>query len=182
MTDESPGTPQPRRHDLDAHVAEHYGGADKVPVLRLGDVIEGLPDTPGTWVVVGFAAGGMLVEVMPRGGGQRLSLPRFYLPRVGDGFLLTARKFPGDEPFESVYEEVEALKQLVAIADRMFAEEKAKVQAESDAQYQAEFGHNGPSIASPLDSAGREYVFYRHRLGRRLGLPDAAISLGQVKP
>lgn len=71
------------------------------------------------------------------------------------------------------------LLRLIAIADRMYTENAAKAQAEHDAKYQAEFGHNGPRLASPLDSAGREYVYWRHRLGRKHNLPDAMYALGQ---
>lgn len=73
----------------------------------------------------------------------------------------------------------EKLAKLIAIADSMYVENAAKVQAESDARHMAEFGHRGPRIASPLDSAGRTYVFYRHRIGKELGLPDAMTALGQ---
>lgn len=88
----------------------------------------------------------------------------------------------GADVVESIYEEAALLRQLVAFADQMFAEQAAKAQAESDARYQAEFGHNGPRLAGPLGSAGRTYVYNRHVLGRRIGLPDAAVALGQVTP
>ncbi len=71
----------------------------------------------------------------------------------------------------------EELKNLVMIADRMFVENASKIQAKSDAKYQAEFGHDGPKIASPLDSAGREYVYWRHRLNKTIGLPSAMEAL-----
>jgi len=71
-------------------------------------------------------------------------------------------------------------KELIAIADAMFAEHSAIVQAESDARYMEEFGHAGPRIASPLHSKGREYVFYRHRWSEELELPDPRKALGQV--
>jgi len=76
------------REDLDARAAAHYGC--DVPVLVEGDIIKGLPDNPGSYVVVGFAAGGMLVEVNRLGDGMPLSLPRFYVPMHGDPFFLTA--------------------------------------------------------------------------------------------
>lgn len=77
-------------------------------------------------------------------------------------------------------EKMADLERLIALADRMFAEHAAKVQETSNAEYQAEFGHNGPRIASPLHSAGREYVFWRHRYGEKHGLPDASKALGQT--
>jgi hypothetical protein len=81
---------------------------------------------------------------------------------------------------EKLEAQVAAMRSLIAIADQMFTENAAKVQAASDAKYQAEFGHNGPRIASPLDSAGRIYVFERHRLSREYPeMPDAAVALGQ---
>lgn len=81
---------------------------------------------------------------------------------------------------EQLEAENAAMRSLIAIADQMFTEHAAKVQAESDAKYQAEFGHNGPRIASPLNSAGRVYVYERHRLSRNYpDMPDAMTALGQ---
>lgn len=71
------------------------------------------------------------------------------------------------------------LRRLVAIADRMFAENHAKEQAKSDAEYLKEFGHKGPHLAGALGSAGREYTYHRHRIGRAYGLPNAMGALGQ---
>ena len=84
-----------------------------------------------------------------------------------------------DSLYESVYEENDALRRLVAMADAMFAEMRMHQNAVSHAFYFIEFGHNGPAIAGALDGADRTYVYHRHREGKRLGLPDAATSLGQ---
>lgn len=81
--------------------------------------------------------------------------------------------------YESVYEEAAALRRLVALADAMFVEMRQYQQAESDAFYFIEFGHNGPSVAGALDGADRAYVYHRHREGRKLDLPDAMTALGQ---
>lgn len=83
------------------------------------------------------------------------------------------------ELVESIYEEAALLRQLVALADAMFAEMRMHQQALSDAFHFIEFEHNGPAVAGALDGADRAYVFNRHQLGRRLGLPDAAAALGQ---
>lgn len=75
---------------------------------------------------------------------------------------------------------VEELEGVVAVADAMYAANAAKAQAASNAQYQAEFGHDGPSLAGPLGAEGRAYVYRRHQLSRQYpDLPDAAVALGR---
>ena len=70
---------------------------------------------------------------------------------------------------------------LVAAADKMYRENAEKAQKESDAAHWAEFGHNGPSLAGPLGMSGRQYLYWRHTYGPDLGLPSAAVALGQRK-
>lgn len=75
-----------------------------------------------------------------------------------------------------------ALRQLVLLADAVYAEQVAKAQAESDARYQAEFGHNGPSLAGALGSPGRAYNYHRRVLSDLLGLPELPVSLNGSTP
>lgn len=78
--------------------------------------------------------------------------------------------------------EIEALRAQVARGDALLAAVKAKAQAESSAEYQAEFGHNGPSLAGlpGIDSTDRTYIYYRHQLSDQFPhLPNAMTALGQ---
>lgn len=63
---------------------------------------------------------------------------------------------------------------LIAKADAMYRELYGHFKAESDAKYQAEFGHDGPSLAgfpiqspNPLNSANRTYVYWRYRFSEK---------------
>lgn len=98
---------------------------------------------------------------------------------IADGELHTTK--PVNRALLTLLDENKRLRALVAIADTMYAEHAAEVQKASDAQYQAEFGHDGPHIAAALGSAGREYVYERHQVSKDFpDMPEAATALGQL--
>lgn len=75
-----------------------------------------------------------------------------------DGFVRVACKQGAQE--------IGRLQEIVALADALYVSAAKQAQDESRERYQAEFGHNGPSLAGFLSGgADRNYHYARHKAG-----------------